>query len=131
MTDMIYPHPLAPNSPDRPIIDPAVLAGLRADLSEPLFQELLALFLEQGQQRAIAIEQAIAGLDFAALANETHAFKGETGTFGAMQLAALVSRVNSLCHQPTNPEAFAAAAAIKDAWGLLAAELKNHVGKPA
>ncbi|WP_103973793.1 Hpt domain-containing protein [Methylovulum psychrotolerans] len=108
-----------------PIIDFAVLAHLQAELPEDLYQELLALFLEQGGQRVMAIEQAIAEQDFAVLAHEIHACVSEAATFGAMQLAALASHSNGLCRQGEKAQAFAAAATIKPAWLLVYAELNK------
>lgn len=108
-----------------PIIDFAVLAHLQAELPEDLYQELLVLFLEQGGQRVMAIEQAIAEQDFAVLAHEIHAWVSEAATFGAMRLAALASQINGLCRQGEQAQAFAAAAAVKAAWESVAAELSQ------
>lgn len=109
---------------DSPVIDYAVLAELRADVSEAVYPELLELFLAQGDERVANIAQAVLDDDFAVLASEIHAFKSETGAFGAIRLSGLADMINSLCLQDEKSAAFAATMAIKENWLLVVDELQ-------
>lgn len=109
---------------DSPVIDYAVLAELRADVSEAVYPELLKLFLVQGDERVANISQAVLDEDFASLASEIHAFKSEAGAFGALRLSGLAEMINSLCLQHEKTAAFAATMAIKENWLLVVDELQ-------
>jgi|GEM_PF-1296896 len=113
------------DSANKQIIDYAVLAQLKKDISEAVYPELLKMYLDQGNERVAKIEQAMADADFASLANEIHSFKSESATFGAIKLTELTAHINLLCNQNQQAEAFAAATAIQDNWRLVYSELQR------
>jgi HPt (histidine-containing phosphotransfer) domain-containing protein len=107
-----------------PVIDYAVLAELRADVSEEVYPELLKLFLAQGNERVANITQAVLDDDIAELASEIHLFKGEAGAFGAIRLTKLAEMISSLCLQNEKTAVFAEAKAIKENWLMIVHELQ-------
>jgi len=76
----------AVSSPGNPLLDHPTLAGLR-ELGAAEFENLVRLFLEDGEARIAALREAAGIGDAHAIAEVAHSLKGSAGTFGALALA--------------------------------------------
>jgi len=108
------------------IIDSVVLDVLKQETSRELFPSLIKVFLEQGEKRVICIETAIKDNDFKVLEDENHALKSESATFGASRLANLTTKINLLCKQKEEKQAFIEAVNIKQEWLKVCTEIEKY-----
>ncbi|MBK8816051.1 MAG: PAS domain S-box protein [Methylococcaceae bacterium] len=118
--------PLLSLAANNRIIDYSILEQLKADTSEHIFPELIAIFLEQSKSRVTKIEQAVNENDFSVLASEVHSLKSESATYGAVKLGELTAEINLLCHQNETDSAFEAAKQIRESWQSAYNELKKY-----
>ena len=73
-------------------VDIPVLEQLAIDTDPSLVPQLLAIFLEDGQQRLLQIESALASSDDGALAEAAHALGGSMATFGLSGVSRIVKQ---------------------------------------
>lgn len=93
-------------SSDRPGDDPAVddavieqLATITDSQGFSVLGELLNAFLSAAPARLDALDQAAAGLDLRALADQAHALTGSAASFGARGMADLCRRLRAAAEQ--------------------------------
>lgn len=83
---------LGPLDDPRPAIDETIVARLLQEVEPGALNRLLGVFLDEAQNRATRIRDAVARLDaaeaIAQIEHESHALKGSAQTFGAAALAA-------------------------------------------
>jgi len=101
---------------EQPLVDYQVLAQLQKETSETVFPQLMAVFLQQAEQRLELIENAINAQDFSALASEIHTFKSESATFGATKLGEMSEQINFCCNHDNQEQAFMLAKKLKTYW---------------
>jgi len=109
------------------IIDASVLETLKQETSKEVFPSLLNAFLEHGEKRVKAIEEACKVNDYKGLENEVHTLKSESATFGAITLAELTKRINLLCKQGKEKQAVVEANSIKEHWQDVREELVKYL----
>jgi len=72
------------------------LRDLRDDGDDDLLAELIDLFLADAPQRMMALAAAIGGEDWDGVASWAHSLKGSCGSLGAMHMAELCTRLESM-----------------------------------
>jgi HPt (histidine-containing phosphotransfer) domain-containing protein len=92
--EFVAPSPSLPTSPSPHLPSPATAEPLHTDLGDdPDLLPAVAAFVDVLPARVAAIEAALRGADYAALANLAHQLKGSAGTFGFMPITAAADAV--------------------------------------
>lgn len=73
---------------------------------EELARELITLFLQDGRDHLIALEEAIAKEDFATAAHEAHNIKGASGNISAKLIWSSAAAVELACKSKNREGAF-------------------------
>lgn len=107
------------NSPGRvtdeaaePLLDPAGIETLIADVGRERLGLALKAFREELVRRSPRVESVIAAGDFSTLAREMHAIKGSALTFGALRLGAAARAVDDACRAGDVERALGSAPAV-------------------
>lgn len=69
-----------------PLLNRSALAQLEEDIGSELMPEILVTFVEETSRRLRLLEERVSAGDAAGAADQAHALKGSSGTFGAMAL---------------------------------------------
>jgi CheY-like chemotaxis protein len=114
----------------QPIIDEAALTAL-ADSVAAALPGLIDAYLDGAGQMVAGIETATAAADFAAMAKIAHNLIATAGSFGARELQALATRLESASRAGTRSEALALAAEVGPAASRAAAALSGWLAARA
>lgn len=102
---------------DDDVLDPAVVAGLRAaeeDLANPtLIRDLVGLFLARTPGKLDRARQALAAGDAATAREMAHSLRSNCGMLGAMGMAAACGRLEDAAARADLPAAAAAFADVE------------------
>jgi CheY-like chemotaxis protein/HPt (histidine-containing phosphotransfer) domain-containing protein len=79
-----------------PLLNRRTLAQLEEDVGSELMPELLVTFIDEGARRLRLLEERVNAGDAAGAADQAHALKGSSGTFGAMALRQSVHDLEQL-----------------------------------
>jgi PAS domain S-box-containing protein len=91
------PERAAARDVDPPLLDRAALEELRGGIEPGRLPALIAVFVEETEERLAALAAARASGDTATLARLAHALKSAAGTFGAAALARRAGLVEQAC----------------------------------
>jgi CheY-like chemotaxis protein/PAS domain-containing protein len=80
---------------DATLADIATLEQLRNDAGPALVSEIIASFMTETSERLLRMQAAMKSEDLTSIADEAHAMKSSSGTFGALRLQSLVERLES------------------------------------
>ncbi len=84
--------------PEQPVLDPAVVARVRA-YGEPMFQQLVGQYLDELPQRLAQIEQALGRGDLKGGGGIAHALKGSSGSLGMGRLWQACGTLEKECRE--------------------------------
>lgn len=114
-----------------PILDPDAIRALR-DLSpegdSEFLRELISIYLEDTPKQLIKLEQAVASQDAGQVVHAAHTIKGSSGNFGAKAFAKLAQEIELHGKSKNLATVAAALPELKNAYGQVAAALKQLAG---
>jgi len=94
---------------DDPYVDEATLLQLVSDTDAEIVPELIALYIEDSQQRLVKINLAICAKDFHTLEFETHTVGSSAAAHGNERLYRLSRKIEGLCREKEHLQALAMA----------------------
>jgi CheY-like chemotaxis protein len=124
--------PRGPQLPSRdartstlPTLDLDKLGELAAALPMAKLEGFIALYLADVESHLLRICEAARNGDFAAVARDSHAVVGTSGTLGAMQTSALARRVEEACRSGEQDRVHMLIAELREAGKASSAALRS------
>lgn len=112
---------------DGPAIDLDLLNHLEQDTSRALMPELIGIFLETAEARVGRMKSAVARPDFSAIAQEAHALKSSSATFGALVMQRLSLNMENAAKEERSEELAMLMDDLDKALDATEVALKEHI----
>ena len=114
----------------RDALDRRVLDQLREDLGDAAaLREVISTFLERSPSMLIALREAAARGDVAAVSAGAHAMKGTSATLGALALSSLCAELERLARAGSTSEVVAQVPALEAEYGSVDRALRAEAGR--
>ncbi|MDX1654381.1 MAG: response regulator, partial [Candidatus Competibacteraceae bacterium] len=94
------------------VLDPTILAQLRADTDGALLGRVVGIFVQEARQRLVQLTTALERGDWQRLQREAHTLKSGAGTFGALELQDHARRLDEACRKDDHKQALTLASTI-------------------